>query len=320
MRFYVGTAKPQWLSRTDVPFFVSRSSLGKRTDTFHRALGPWALDSGGFTEIEKHGRWTVDPETYAREVRLWQREIGNLEWSSPQDWMCEPHMLLRAILADGYGDGVRERRTGEKDLAYRKYLISKAEEWIGNPRRFKILRQRVCVHQQRTIDNLLTLREVAPEVPWIPVLQGWFAQDYFAHANAYYRAGIDLKAEPLVGLGSVCRRSKLDEAELVISVLSDMGFRLHGFGLKKTAFRNKVVASQLASADSMAWSLGGRYDGKVCKTGKHKGPCNNCLNWAIEWRDQTLEIIDETIVAGADDQVDEDAELALAANPDEDLP
>lgn len=306
MRFYVGTAKPQWLSRTDVPFFVSRSSLRARTLKFHRALGPWALDSGGFTEIGTHGRWTVEPDDYAREVRLWQREIGNLDWASPQDWMCEPHMLLRAILADGYADGVRHRRKDEKDAAYQRYLIKKAQEWIEDQRKFQILRQRVCVHQQRTIDNLLTLRELAPEVAWIPVLQGWMPQDYIAHANAYYRAGVNLADERLVGLGSVCRRSKLDDAEEVISTLSGLGIRLHGFGLKKTAFRNPVVATQLASADSLAWSFGGRYDGKLCDV-QHKGKCNNCLHWALKWRDQTLAILESTAAGAVSDEQDDEA-------------
>jgi len=327
VRFYLGT-KALWLAKTDVPIFVSRSSLHSRVYRFHRALGPWALDSGGFTEIEKHGRWTVDPETYAREVRLWQREIGNLDWASPQDLMCEPHMLLRAILADGYADGVRERRKGEKDLAYRRYMIGKAQEWAADRRKAAMLRQRVCVHQQRTIDNLITLRELAPEVAWIPVLQGWFPQDYIAHANAYYRAGIDLAAERIVGLGSVCRRSKLDDAELVISILAgDMGLKLHGFGLKKTAFKNKTVVSLLASADSMAWSAGGRWGskkegGKLCKAGRHHGKCNNCLHWALEWRDATLGVIEETLFGenedDCEDEVEEDDDLALAANPDED--
>jgi hypothetical protein len=49
------------------PLFVNRNALfGKdssyaRTGKLPRARGPWALDSGGFTELTTHGRWTITP-------------------------------------------------------------------------------------------------------------------------------------------------------------------------------------------------------------------------------------------------------------------
>ena len=54
MKFFLGTHLPQWLGRIDVPLFVSHRMLHKRR-TFPRALGEWALDSGGFTEISMFG-------------------------------------------------------------------------------------------------------------------------------------------------------------------------------------------------------------------------------------------------------------------------
>jgi hypothetical protein len=89
MRFYLGTHEPGWLSRLDVPLFVSARRLRRQT-RWRRALGRWALDSGGFTELSMHGRWTVAPAVYAREVDSWAETIGGLDWAAPQDWMCEP--------------------------------------------------------------------------------------------------------------------------------------------------------------------------------------------------------------------------------------
>lgn len=89
MRFYLGTHLPHWLAFSPFPLFVSHNRLFKRM-TFPRAKTGWALDSGGFTQITKYGRWLHGPDLYAQYVRLYMSEIGNLDWASPQDWMCEP--------------------------------------------------------------------------------------------------------------------------------------------------------------------------------------------------------------------------------------
>src|SRR5699024_2689834 len=127
------------------------------------AVTDWALDSGGFTELNLHGRWETTPHDYAAAVRRYRDEIGKIQWAAPQDWMCEPAVLARTGLT-------------------------------------------VADHQRRTLDNLLTLRTTAPDLPWVPVLQGWAPEDYRRHVDAYTAAGINLTREPVVGLGSVCRR------------------------------------------------------------------------------------------------------------------
>lgn len=289
MRFFLGVHNSAWANRTDVPLFVSRSALKRTKSSFTRARGPWALDSGGFTEIAMHGRWTVTPQDYAQEVRLWQREVGNLQWAAPMDSMCEPGMLLRSLLADGLVD--LDLKKSDK-----RPLIVQIESKYGKlGERFEnkaLLHQRVCVHQQRTIDNLLALREIAPDVPWAPVLQGWRPNDYLAHADAYMRAGVNLMNEPIVGLGSVCRRDKLDDARIVIQALSkgSLRLRLHGFGMKKSAFRDPVILDGLESSDSLAWSKEGFLEhyrrGKNLCGRKHEGGCQNCLDWALTWRKQ----------------------------------
>lgn len=56
-RFYLGTHRPAWLGQMDIPLFVSDHTLSQ-VKNLPRALGPWALDSGGFTELDMHGKWT----------------------------------------------------------------------------------------------------------------------------------------------------------------------------------------------------------------------------------------------------------------------
>lgn len=79
--------------------FVSRVRL-ERYKTLPVASAPWALDSGGFSELAKYSEWTVTAAEYAAEVRRYADEVGRLEWAAPQDWMCEPFMLHGRTVTD----------------------------------------------------------------------------------------------------------------------------------------------------------------------------------------------------------------------------
>lgn len=97
LRFYLGTHQPAWAYRPEfagVPLFVSARRL-RGQKTWRRFRAPWALDSGGFTELSLHGKWTVTPWEYVRDVRRWAQQCGAPEFAAPQDWMCEPVMLAR---------------------------------------------------------------------------------------------------------------------------------------------------------------------------------------------------------------------------------
>jgi hypothetical protein len=59
----------------------------------------------------------------------------------------------------------------------------------------------VADHQAATVDNYCTLRQLAPTLPFIPVLQGWRIGDYLACVDRYAAAGVDLTRVPLVGVG-----------------------------------------------------------------------------------------------------------------------
>ena len=240
MRFYLGTHRPRWLACLDVPLFVSRRTLAPLR-TPPRARGPWALDSGGFTELTMHGRWTVAPADYAREVTRLRDEVGRLEWAAPMDWMCEPAVRARTGLS-------------------------------------------VVEHQLRTTRNFLELRALAPDIPWTPVLQGWTPGEYLDHLEMYDAAGADLRREPLVGVGSVCRRQTGIRADHIPWSLANEGLRLHGFGYKVTGLRRS--AHHLVSADSLAWSLHARFHPPIA--GHPHRTCANCAEFALAWRDELL--------------------------------
>jgi len=251
--FYLGTHEPGWLARFSVPLFVSRRRLA-RCVRLPRAAGRWSLDSGGFTELQLYGAWTVPARAYVAEVRRIAEEVGGLVWAAPQDWMCEP-----IVIAGGRIGPVTFAGTG----------LSVPE------------------HQRRTVENYLELRARAPELPFIPVLQGWKRDDYLRCWALYEAAGVRLERESVVGVGSVCRREQTGQAQSIFEALRPL--KLHGFGLKLRGLERS--AHLLASADSMAWSKGAAQRGNLCGQAHPRGgrSCANCPRWALTWRAQVLD-------------------------------
>lgn len=255
-RFYLGTHLTTWLANpriaaAGIPLFVSRRRLAKRdgliTDRrdLPRAATRWALDSGGFSELDKFGQWTITPDQYVAEVRRCRDEIGNLDWAAPMDWMTEPRIT---------------RMTG----------LTVAE------------------HQQRTVDNYLLLRDLAPDLPFVPVIQGQTITDYERCVALYDRAGVDLRREQVVGIGSVCRRQASSEIAAIVATLAGHGLSLHGFGVKTEGIGR--YSAYLASADSMAWSYAGRRTQPGC-TASHKNEAN-CLRFALGWHARVVAALD----------------------------
>lgn len=254
VQFLLGTHQPGWLARTATPLFVS----DVRLRTYRKlpvAAGPWACDSGGFSELQRHGRWTVTPAEYVARLRRYRDEIGNLVWAAAQDWMCEP-----IILRGGVAGGLRFAGT---DLT-------------------------VAEHQARTVANFVQLRELAPELPIVPIVQGWTVSDYLRCVDLYAAAGVDLAAAPLVGVGSVCRRQGTTDAGRILAALRDAGLhRLHGFGFKILGL--DAYGHLLTSADSMAWSVDARRRGRPLPGCVRHKNCANCLRYALAWRTRLLD-------------------------------
>ena len=261
-RFYLGVHRPNWVTLPEfrgVPLFLSRRQIEDRIKTLpSRAVTRWALDSGGYTELDGRGEWSTTPQRYVDDVRRYADGLGMMDWASPQDWMCEPWILKNTGLT-------------------------------------------VEQHQNLTVENFATLRYLAPEIAWTPVLQGWSLKDYDRCAKLYEVCGFDLSSMDVVGVGSVCRRQSTEEIGEVFTHLHDeLGLtNLHGFGVKAAGLTR--YADKLKSSDSMAWSLRARW---AEKTRRDQGlfgstaecpkkTCGNCPHFAIAWRESILAKLDQ---------------------------
>lgn len=262
--FYLGTHEVGWLARHEIPddcrLFVSHRRLSRRQH-LPRAHVRWALDSGGFTELQLYGQWRTSPSEYVAAVRRYRDEIGSLDWATPQDWMCEP-----AVINGGVFGGVTFAGTG----------LSVAD------------------HQARTVQNFLTLSQLWNDEatnPFIPVLQGYERGDYLRCIDLYQQAGIELTKYQVVGLGSVCRRQAETEiGDIVTDIQGALpGLPLHGFGVKRRGLEK--YGHLLASADSMAWSFDARRAKRLPECVRHTN-CSNCINYALHWRRGVIDLIE----------------------------
>ncbi|QFP94829.1 queuine tRNA-ribosyltransferase [Mycobacterium phage Marshawn] len=247
--FYLGTHEPSWLRTAGVPLFVSHRRLMRLKGELPVAAERWALDSGGFSELSMFGEWQTTPAEYVAAVARYDREIGKLEWAAPQDWMCEPDMIAKTGLS-------------------------------------------VVEHQRRTVANYIELCTLWAEVsdaecPFMPVLQGYAVEDYLRCMDMYAEAGVDLKAVPLVGVGSVCRRQASSEIREVFEAIlaRDPELPVHGFGVKTAGLRE--YGHLLTTADSMGWSYNARrnHDNERLALGCTHKHCGNCMKWALRWRE-----------------------------------
>jgi hypothetical protein len=129
-------------------------------------------------------------------------------------------------------------------------------DWMCEPDVLARTGLTVREHQRRTVDSLLELRALAPDVHWAPVLQGWDGPQYVDHVDLYASAGVDLRAEPIVGLGSVCRRQGTLRLTRIARQVWLHGIRLHGFGVKASGLA--AAGQYFISLDSQACSAHGR--------------------------------------------------------------
>ncbi len=159
------------------------------------------------------------------------------------------------------------------------------QDWMCEPHILARTGLSVREHQDRTVASYLELRRLAPDLPFIPVLQGWHLADYLRCVRLYAAAGVDLAAVPLTGLGSVCRRQSTAEIAVIVAALARLGIRLHGFGVKTSGLGR--YGHLLVSADSMAWSYAARRLPALPGCTGHKN-CANCLAYATGWRSRIL--------------------------------
>lgn len=136
-------------------------------------------------------------------------------------------------------------------------------------------------HQQRTINSVVQLRAMAPELPIIAVVTGKDLAGYLRHIDMYAAAGIDLRAEQLpVGVGALVGRASKQAAD-IIRALDGAGLhQLHGFGVKGPTL--DLAGGLLTSIDSADWSGEARRNVGKCVHGRTVWE-TNCPQAAREW-------------------------------------
>lgn len=156
------------------------------------------------------------------------------------------------------------------------------QDWMCEDIMLKKTGKTVFEHQTLTTQNFLDLHRIAPNLPFIPVIQGQTLDDYLRHIQMFADAGITLSDYETVGIGSVCRRQSTNEIVPIVQEITSRKISLHGFGMKTTGL--KKVGHMMKSADSMAWSFAARVTNYKRPECTHTAPrCSDCLVYAQEW-------------------------------------
>lgn len=221
--FYVGLHQP-----SDAQHFDRCCIHVGRLITREKPLGcdELLLDSQAFRILELHGEHQLTPAHYAARAAQIAKLCGRVVVVT-QDYMCE------------------------------QYIFQKRYEHTG-------VRFTVADHQRLTISRYDALYYHATQFGLLvmPVLQGYAPTEYVDHIRQY---GQRLHKGMWVGVGSVCKRN--GDPSAIRDVLYAIkkarpDLRLHGFGLKSTALGWNWIRQALYSADSMAWSLAARRQGR----------------------------------------------------------
>jgi hypothetical protein len=239
------------------PVCVSLNDAPKiRYPTIDFAVG---IDGGAFGKLSSIGKMTD-------EARLAFLD----EWANSAE--AHAHKARKAI--DGLGRKWVEW-VGPQDWMCEQFMLDKTGLTVEE-------------HQRRTVANYVELCRIAPDVPWLPVIQGYTLAEYLRCVEMYRSAGVDLTEVERVGIGSVCRRQATREGVDIIVALLRMGIRVHAFGFKLDGLKmlrtilTDAEWSQL-TADSAAWSkhawkgqilMPGHYHGRITKN------CANCTVYA----------------------------------------
>lgn len=104
-----------------------------------------------------------------------------------------------------------------------------------------------------TIENEARLRDIAPDITWLGVLQGNTLEERAEDVRRRLDAGL---IHPLMGVGSICGR-KAREAAAVLRFYSQAlpGVGFHAFGLDVRTFDAAPdIYPAIASWDSYAWN------------------------------------------------------------------
>lgn len=181
-----------------------------------------------------------------------------------RSWIMDSGAFTQILKHGGYTEGVEVYAAEIRRWAGNGQLLAAvAQDYMCEAHMLAITGLTIPEHQRLTIEryDALSACDVGG-VTIIPVLQGYSPDDYVRHIDMY---GARLAPGAWVGVGSVCKRNGDPRAiEAVLWTIKQRrpDLRLHGFGLKATAFSSALVLELLHTADSMAWSYAARREGR----------------------------------------------------------
>jgi hypothetical protein len=213
--------------------------------------------------------------------------ITRASLAAPTDAANNPHTLVSQTRTDRYAQHTPPAATTSANGQHQRSTPLPGSEWMCESHVLASTGGTVHTHQRRTVANYVRLRELAPKLPFIPVLQGDTAASYERCADLYERAGVDLAALPLVGVGSVCRRQHTVEVERIVRSLAARRYHLHAFGVKVLGLGR--YADGLSSSDLAAWSFRGRHVPGCSPSHRTE---SNCLHFALAWHDRLRDSLD----------------------------
>ncbi|MGW5053985.1 deazapurine DNA modification protein DpdA family protein [Actinokineospora sp. NPDC004072] len=229
----------------------------------------WLARDLGVPLLVSHRRLT-DRRTLPRATGPWVLDSGGFtELSLHGRWRTDATTYVRAV------------RRYATEIGHLQWAAPR--DWMTEPHVLARTGLSLRAHQHRTVTDYLRLRDLDPQLPFIPVLQGQTIGDYHRCADLYEHHGIDLAALPLVGVGSVCRRQHTAEVEDIVRSLAARGYRLHAFGAKVLGLAR--YADAIISSDSASWSLRGRHVPGCTSTHRSE---SNCLRFALAWHQRLI--------------------------------
>ena len=291
-QFYLGCPEPSWLTGSGIfgtpQFATGRLALFPSAMRIHNKIAdpltwtsaarweaychddyaagtlpivPYALDSGAFSEITKHGQHRLDVLAYVMLVADIDNAVPGMQWAAGQDFMCEDPALAKT----GATVEQHQRWTIDNHVA--------AERWWAE------------LHGP-----------TGRPCPIRPTVQGRTVADYLRHRRMYEEAGVNLAAYQTVGVGSVCRLQSTGAIDDVLGALAAEDLWLHGFGVKTAGLSR--AWRHLVSADSQAWSYDARYAPAL--PGHTHRSCVSCPEYALREWDRIIALIDRRADAGAE--------------------
>ena len=108
---------------------------------------------------------------------------------------------------------------------------------------------------EATVRNAVECIDADPNLPWIPVIQGFSLEEYLHCVDLYEQVGIRLD---YIAVGSVCaRKGNLHSIRRILTKIRDRTkARLHSFGLSLTYLKDSQIHNAVYSSDSAAWNWG----------------------------------------------------------------